>query len=93
MRVRPPFCAPIVRRGRRLLTGEIATRKMMLRKQLRRVSEWLAATLEMWCPSNGVAGSSPVPSATKPLVESTQVAYSIALISCECVPITSFFSA
>ena len=28
-----------------------------------RVSEWLAATLEMWCPSNGVAGSSPVPSA------------------------------
>jgi hypothetical protein len=26
---------------------------MMLRKQLRRVSEWLAATLEMWCPERG----------------------------------------
>ena len=30
-----------------------------------RVSEWLAATLEMWCPRKGVAGSSPVPSASE----------------------------
>ena len=36
---------------------------MRLHKQLRRVSEWLAATLEMWCPFPGVAGSNPVPSA------------------------------
>ena len=38
---------------RRPLTAKRGWRKMMLRKQLRRVSEWLAATLEMWCPERG----------------------------------------
>ena len=49
-----------MRLGRTRVCGRI-------NKGPRRVSEWLAATLEMWCPSNGVAGSSPVPSASKPL--------------------------
>jgi hypothetical protein len=46
-----------------VLTDKRMLPKMVIYKDLRRVSEWLAATLEMWCPANGVAGSSPVPSA------------------------------
>ena len=40
-------------RGQQALTGKMATRKMIVRMPLGRVSEWLAATLEMWCPVRG----------------------------------------
>ncbi len=49
----PTIVAPAARGGERALTSHWTCRNMVLYRHLRRVSEWLAATLEMWCPERG----------------------------------------
>ena len=52
----------------RALTSNRGWRKMASCMSLRRVSEWLAATLEMWCPERGCGFDSRALRFAKPLI-------------------------